>query len=477
MNTESPPPEPPIVPRPEVARFESLFVWGVWLLLTIMAVRYVWSYSVNLYLLDDWQYVPLISGERPFTVSWMWSPYNGHRMFFSRLFGVWLGRLFDGDPRPALYLNVLFLSSGAALLIGAARGARGRTSWTDSMIPLLLVQLGQWESLWYVSALGSTFSVVLLGAILWAACTLRDPLDWKRSLVVAVASALLPLTMAQGMIYGLALLPALAWLGFRDRRSRAGLLLLGGSLVLAVLAVLFLIGHHMPQSDPPRGTVVAGAKTSFQFIATSIGASGRRVVRILSPLLVLFSGGCIVFLLRAWRNQRPATLSMPLLCSMIAGILGIAAAVGYARSGFPQGTGFAPHYMAFSAMLPVFLFLSIQFLQSGRLKRVGEIALWGLAVFSLNLNTLEAVGSGEHYSKLLKAVIQDIDAGRPCEEIAENRFMGIYPSARTLGERLRMLERHHLGPFKSRPPSGEREPGSGIRALSAADNGFYVSYA
>src|SRR3954464_1696553 len=105
-----------------------VFVWGTWAFLLLFALSIVATYGATVPFWDDYTLVPVLTGDEPLTVSWLWSQHFEHRVFLSRLILVPLNRL-SGDYRAGMVVNTLAPGAVAAALTNAARRLRGRTSY------------------------------------------------------------------------------------------------------------------------------------------------------------------------------------------------------------------------------------------------------------------------------------------------------------------------------------------------------------
>ena len=48
-------------------------VWGVWALMVLGGLLYVFRYASQIPYMDDWDWVPAVTGEQPVTVAWLWN--------------------------------------------------------------------------------------------------------------------------------------------------------------------------------------------------------------------------------------------------------------------------------------------------------------------------------------------------------------------------------------------------------------------
>src|SRR5260370_14183548 len=122
-----------------------VFVGGVWLVLTLGLLAYVFHYGSNVPFFDDWHLVPYMTGDEPVTPKYLWSQHGDHRVPLSRLLLLGLGKLCGYDFRCGMVFDVLALSATSLVLIAVSRHLRGRLAFADAFWPLLLLNPGQWE--------------------------------------------------------------------------------------------------------------------------------------------------------------------------------------------------------------------------------------------------------------------------------------------------------------------------------------------
>src|SRR5262249_20848343 len=156
----------------------------------------------------DWDMVPVRTGRQPLTLDWLWAQHNEHRIPLPKLLYVALARG-CGDLRAGMVFNVLCLAAVAAGLILAVRPRRGRTVLTDAVVPLVLLHLGQQQTLLWSFQVGSLTGTLLLGAVLALLIVGDEGANSPAALGVAACLLALPFCGANGLVF----VPALAiWL-------------------------------------------------------------------------------------------------------------------------------------------------------------------------------------------------------------------------------------------------------------------------
>ncbi len=158
-----------------------LLVWLVWALASIAALAYVYCCTRNVPYMDDFALVPLITGQQDLNLPWIWSQHNEHRPVVSRLIHFGVFRFVSSDIRTGRFLNVLVVSLAAAWMILLARRLRGHTTFTDSLLPLSILNIGQVE-IWLISfalnlLLTACISLLLVGIV--AQADRIPPVAWS----------------------------------------------------------------------------------------------------------------------------------------------------------------------------------------------------------------------------------------------------------------------------------------------------------
>src|SRR5262249_34168618 len=138
-------------PRQDVVspRAAAWLVYGLWAAMTVSALVFVAVYVQNVPFYEDWQILPVLSGQQTADATWLWSQTNEHRIPLPRLIALLVLVPTRYDLRALCYVNVLALSAGVLLLIRGAARARGRTVLTDALFPLALLHLGNAENLYW----------------------------------------------------------------------------------------------------------------------------------------------------------------------------------------------------------------------------------------------------------------------------------------------------------------------------------------
>src|SRR5271166_5929616 len=122
------------------------FVLGTWLFLTVVALGFVTLYGNRTPRWEDWFFVPFVMVAQRVDLAWLWENAQGHRVRIAKLVLCACYSLFGFNSKPILYLNVLLFSALSLGLLWAIRRVRGRWCYTDALLPILLLNLGQAEA-------------------------------------------------------------------------------------------------------------------------------------------------------------------------------------------------------------------------------------------------------------------------------------------------------------------------------------------
>src|SRR5262249_19420438 len=124
------------------------------------------AFSSNVPYMDDWEFVPPMTGAELVSLRWLWSQHNEHRIVLSRLCLMAFGHISTEPFRLALFFNVALLSGEAIALLAAVRAVRGRLIWADAFIPLVVLDWGQYQTLLWSITLQNVWSSFLAACLL-----------------------------------------------------------------------------------------------------------------------------------------------------------------------------------------------------------------------------------------------------------------------------------------------------------------------
>lgn len=451
--------------REPSARLAPAFVWGVWAIMTLVALLCIARYGRNIPLAEDWLLVPPMTGHEPHLASWLWAQNNEHRLPLPRL--VLLVVLdITHDFRAGMVLNVLSLSALAAAMILTVRHLRGGiTRAREAFFPLALLHLGDWENLVWAWQFQFVSSAVLICALMLAVARQRGAPTMRQAIVAAVSLVLLPLTGASGLVFALALAPWAAWVGVVQlRAARAaresgarGALLLASAIAAPVLVGVYFIGYVKPWWNPPNPGRLQSLKTTLRFLALAWGAAARNAWTIAILAIVLVLAGTLVVLVRALARARGAERQRAFGLLSFAGGCGVLAlAIGWGRAATDMVSGMPMRYVLFAVPALCATYLIWELYAPDAARRALQAALCIAMIVLLPWNTREGFGLPGRYDigwrgwyvTGMNAVEQDIGEGVPRLEMASrHREFLMHWDEQKLAAGMRMLHDAHIGPF------------------------------
>jgi hypothetical protein len=358
-----------------------ILVWAVWGAMTVTTILFVRHYSRNIPFMDDFAFVPVMTGHEPLSLRWLWSQHNEHRPVVSRLVMVCLYRLISTDFRVGLYANAVLISATAASMIVLVHRLRGHTALVDVALPLAIQNMGQAETL----LLGLTMALLLTS---WVSCELirlasvqESRLGWSSTLQLGLFLTLLPLCGGGGLIM---LPPLVLWLAAasiwghaRDGeagRAKASRAIGVALLVICVTVVAFyMVGYQRPPHHPLPISFSAVISTSAQYLSLAVWPIVPDYSRFAWPIVAILVAATLVRLFWVgWRHPDDRTRAFAMIAVILA-MLCTAGAVGISRS-FIGGR--AGRYVTTTA--PLFCALYVAWLVHGsaRARRIVHGALF-----------------------------------------------------------------------------------------------------
>lgn len=431
----------------------ALFVWGVWGLMTLAGLAFVHRYGSNVPFQDEYDaVVPVLTGNQPFTLQYLWAQHNEHRIPAGRLL-IWLLYQASGDLRATMYFNVLALSAAAAFLVRAARSLRGRLSYLDAFFPVVLLHWGHFANLLWAFQVSFILEALFACLALGIVAASRERLELRGA--AALAGCLCGLTLCGAS--GVALVPALAaWLGYAaiqagrsgDRQARWNAVRIGLlALVPCALVGGYFYHYHRAAVTPRTPGIGAMLLTGCQFVVMGLG---RAVVPLWPYALgALLAGAAVVVgcLLRAcWRGEgRCGALGF---LAFLAGMAILVAGFGWGRAGFGPEQGFEWRYVTPSAPLLCGLYLAWEAYGPRSLGQLLPACLFTAVCVLLWPNVQSGQEGGGGMRKVMAELEHDLRAGVPASVLARRNTWWLYPSEQVLQDRFEMLRRAGWGEFR-----------------------------
>ncbi len=431
--------------NPKLAPF---FVWGVWALMLLAALTFVWSYGSNVPSWDDWDMVPTFTGHQPVTLSWLWSQHNEHRVPLPRIISLGLYRFIAHDFRVGMYFNVLVMGILACSMIFAAKRLRGFNSYADAFFPLLLLNWGQGLNFIWSWQLEFFTSTVLAGIVLLLIALSGTELSRRTALGIGICQVLLALCGA----HGVALLPAIAvWLccsavliirSDKAQARRNGSLVLGMALLTLMLVPLYFIGYEKVPYHLSSPGWRATFMTCIQFLTMGFGPAVRSLWPLsgisMLCLLLLCSAILLIVVLR-----RPVERNRALGLFMFLGAMGsLALGLGLGRDGFE------PRYITLSVPASLCIYFVLLIYAPPKVNHVLCFILFLITSLTLWPNTRFGLAYAKDLRLHLNAFEQDMAAGVPGYQLINQYGDYLHPHHDIPTDYMPMLRQAGVGYFR-----------------------------
>jgi hypothetical protein len=237
-----------------------------------------------------------------------------------------------------MFLNVTLLGALSFAMLRTVGRMRGHLHFADAFFPLVVLGLGQWESLLIQYALNLVGSTVVAGIFLLLLVGSGPQVSPRRTLLMAGCLVLLPLFGASGLV----LVPALGlWLALvavghcraaEAPSRRLGLLILGLVGAALLLSGLYLVGWRSPGNGPTTMKPSAVVAHGLEVLALVFGAPGLAVApwkSVVIPALLLTGG---VVWLGAWVRRPPERVVLLGFLAFLLAMGCLAGAIAWGRA-------------------------------------------------------------------------------------------------------------------------------------------------
>ena len=412
------------------------FVLGAWLVLSMALILVTIVFARPFPWLDDFEFLPFITGKAPLRLEWLWQPHNEHRILLPKLF-CWATLKLDGGSFVlAKYLYVIGLSFCAALLLLSLRKVRGYLLWTDVAVPLVILGFHNlFNTLWFFEAqfiLATILTCLLLAIMVRNGAVLNAP----SALLAGISVISLPLCGANGLVVAI---PLIIWLLF----SALYCLLskpaaVGASAICVLLAVIAIIvcrfyfvglDHSIAGASLPLLKVYQDAVGLMAFGAGYAAKLSWRTAGLFAVLVT--AGTALMLLFAAWKHRDTRYRAISLLF-VIAALAGLAGAVAYGRDVSPFGAlGYLQDRYAM-LFTPLSLACYVAASLHSRSNKWGQglrLALASFFLLTLPYNISQGMHWGHKFAALFDGMYAEVSAGRPVWEIAAKYqgFESIHP--------------------------------------------------
>lgn len=419
MPSDRLPPRPPAIPWDGPRRA----VLAVWAAGTLALGWLVATYQSDVPHGDEFDHVPVVTGHRPLTLGWLWSPHNEHRIPFPRLAQLGLLWATGTDFRVGVWANVAALSGLALTTARVAARLRGRAAWTDAFFPCVWLHWGHVEAALFNFTLAPVLVALLLTAALIV--VVRRGSALRPGDVARVSGCLILLVLCGGQ----GLVPAVLLAGWLGVMAVTGVRWAAvGAAATAVVIGLYFVGFSA--SGSPPGEVRTVAEIAWGYLAVGFGPG----VEAFWPA----AGGAMAALLTGAVAAAVAGLRRPGEWRRAAGLLAVLAVqpafavlVGYARSGDGDAgnAGLQSRYATLWGPSLCAVYFAVQLYLPGS---PGRVARWGLMAIAAAMlgNAVYGLDFATRFRINRAAFERELDAGVPSPVLARRYAghpFGLYP--------------------------------------------------
>ena len=428
-----------------------LFVLAVWAVMLARALAFVAANASAIPFWDDLVIGPQIEGLRAVDARWLWHQHNEHRIPLPKL--VYAALLTaTHDVRSGMYAQVAILAALALACALAARRIRGRSSIADSFFPFLWLEVGNCENLLMGFQISLALPVAIATGVLLAVAAGRVPPRPRAASAIAAALVALPLCGGPGL---LPLPPLAAWAVWAGvRASRAGerasaRWLIGGALAAALAAGLYVVSFERRTGQPGYAEPARALVTAAQYASLALG--GFAAAHWYACAALVGASVTLGLALLARRGPSGGRLRAGGLLAALAGMLALAAGIGFGRGRFGDAPGLALRYVVLAAPLLVWPYLVLVRYASATTRSVGCAALCLLAAATVVPNHERGKRYARERLAEARAIEADVAAGVVLEELARRHAGPLYGGREeTVADMLATLRRIGAAPFGRR---------------------------
>jgi hypothetical protein len=429
-----------------------VFVWAIWATLSWYLVDFVQTFGVDCPYYDEWEMIPALTGNQAITLKWLWSQHNEHRIFVPRLLYLAIEKVARYDFRAGMFFDAFALSAAAAALMILVRRIRGRTEYTDAFFAVLVMNLGQAQTLTNSFQLCLVAGTMLFVTVLLLAMHARS-LGFRSSVGLGVCAILLPLVGG----HGVALVPALSacvvmtgWSLRGEPRGRWKMLAVWALAVIAMaLTAFYFVDYTRPAKHPVSPSMGATLEASIQFLTTGFGTASRFGWPQTKYLFFALSGASVVALIVVFKNrpEERARATRLLLC--IVGLVSLALGIGWARNALGASALFASRYAALAAPFWCAIYLAWELVDRAPLRHFVQMTLLFCAAALAVANQQDGTREAPYFRDVRQSVVVDLRAGLPLDALVTRHKSQLYYGDRAaLVDRMRMLHAKNIGVFR-----------------------------
>ncbi len=426
----------------------SVFLAVTLILLALVQLLFALHHSYPVPYWDESGYIPYVTGAKPITAQWLWSPANEHRIPLIRVVYVILARITGLDQQLMNAFSVTMLAAAAALMMGILRKLNGRSQYSDAIVPLVLLHLGHWNNITWPSQLQFILPTCLLFLSIAILAT-----NQGHALLAPTVLAIF-LCGANGLPIGLALLPLVVWNGYRHPR-RAGINFACALLAIAYTGFYF-VGLNSLTTNPPRPFVFReGITEGLHVCSQAFGPFVRQLWPYPAWAVFLLLAVCLSLVVRALCKAPADRWSAAGLGLALSGTIGLGFGIGLGRTILGPGAGFEIRYaLLMTPVLIVMVLIADRFAPRGAAGFLRHTLLLGAALLYWP-NGQQQIADLEAQVAVGQQLEAAVGRGASIDSLAAefgSRWM-FYPAV--FAEHMREMARARMGIYRRYEPPAD----------------------
>jgi hypothetical protein len=443
----------------------AIVVWTATALMTfglgafIAAMRFPFPYG------DDYLFQEVLSGDKPLTWEWLWTPVFAHRATFVRLWMYLWAQATHLDLKLAAFVNVALYGFVAVCVVRAFRRARGGYALTDVVLPLAIlssIHLANIMAFLQLQFIIPYAMMLVLFSMVW---TCREN-PWNRRVVAMCVATIFipPHCSAFGYAVAFWAFVWLGWLALAYAPVKGGRLWLCLGVYTLVCIAHFawsgtwgVLDHYVNKVSVSMCAERFGHELTpmwrvfngLQFLSLWGGVTLARQIPLWIAAVQLPALGVLGYaLLRRWQTCPEDRAKLSAAFFLIASILSTAILIGLGKHG-----GWFFRYYTLVAPLIVGTYAGLELLREHRAARTGQIAL---AVCMLGTMAWSYTDGGDHNRERRfseDSFMSWVKTGADRAIVDSVRFPGmryllVYPDADTYYGNVERLRRTKMALFR-----------------------------
>ncbi len=410
---------------------EAVFVYSAWAALFVAAFWFARTHGNPVPFIDEWSHISILAGDEPLTPAWLWKPHGEHRIPLAKLVWATVIKL-SGSFKVGVYLNVFLLGVLALAMVRTAQKLPGGLTYTDAIIPILLLHLGQGYNLQWWWQIMENLPSVILGLLIIAVVRGGPELSPKWALVAGVCLLLLPFSGPSGLP---CLLAMSVWLGVWAVRSisssdtprrRYGVVV----TVMAAAAVAFLglyfLGLKKPPHMPKSPGLDATLRTAVQFLSVSVGPGANYVWKAKAAVIIAFLIASCLVLVISWFRWPAATYRITGLLFITAAVFPLALGLGWGRAYGGQTAGLSHWYAIFGVPALLAGYFAWRLYAPAAFGQFVRVAVFAGMCMMLALNLNWSREFFADHKQRMTAFVDDVNGGTILPELADRHVSFLF---------------------------------------------------